>query len=231
MSMHSLGPSPAIIYADFISGVAQDVYQNVCQRKSMAEAALCGGTRMLGRMILTYIGPIGRPLFIPSTLVASACGNNKRLLQRISWIAPVAGIGLTTAAAYVSYGLVSSTVSRGFICGAHSGALGALSAPSARDPLGMISLRSVISDWIELWLPNAETQLDFLDYRKIKTIDTQSDVIACLAFMVSNIGLTLLGGHPIVATTVGFVISTTVKVVAARILVLNYERERSAPRP
>ena len=221
MSTHPLAPRVAMRAADFVSGIAQDAYQT----KSIAGTALCTGARELGR-ILPYIAPMEwQPLFIPSYLVLGKCGNNAGLRRKICWIAPVVGIGLTTAAAYTSYGLVSSTAFRSLICGAHSGALGILSAPFAGSSLGIISLQNVISNWIGL--PDAKTRLN--NPTVVNKIETQADFLTFLAFAVSSIGLTVLGSHPIVATTTGFVISTTVKIVSLRILMSHYTGRTAAP--
>ena len=180
--------------------------------RTIPGTALSTVARYVGRN-LPYFYPIGMPLFMPSALLARACEHNEKLLRKITWIAPAVGIGLTTAAAYASYGLVSSVFLRGLICGAHSGALGLLSAPAAGSSLGIISLQHVVSNWIGL--PDSMGKLDATTHNNI---ETQADRVAFVAFVVSAVGLTVLGQHPIVSTTAGWGISVTVKMVAMRIM-------------
>ncbi len=194
MSTHPLAPSPSLLLSDLLSGIAQDAYRT----RSALATTFCTAGRLLGRH-LPFLPPLVVPLLIPSALLFNTCNNDEGLLKRISWVAPTMGIGLTTAVACASYNAISSPFLKGMICGAHSSALGILSAPLAGGMLGIISLQSVLSHWFE----PLEQEED----------ETAADPMACVTFAVSTLGLTLLQQHPIVATTGGWITSVTIDTI------------------
>ncbi len=179
------------------------IVQYLCKAPSIPHAIALSLISFISQN--TFLMPgLSKPLFIPGALVDKVCDNNNELRSKISWIAPVASIGIVTVASFALCSLISSIWIQALIYGAHAGIVGAFSAASKGETLGpIITLKSVAYQWLNL-------------SATIEEIETKSDRLSCVAFVVAGIGLTILGFHPIVSTTAGYVTATLIKVVAMR---------------
>jgi hypothetical protein len=222
--LHPLAPPLSMTLAEVLSGVAQDFSQT----RSLIDTTVCTIARELSRW--AWIEEEGAlysgwySLACKSILIIEAVDDEK-LQEKISWVAPVVSIGLTTAIAYAAYGLISSAVFRAILGSIHGSSVGILSAPSLGGERGIMSLQRAISYGI-----GVTEAAQKLNDGVVKLIANRADYLAFLAFAVSSIGLTVLRCNPILATTAGYVISTTVKMVVMRLL-MSYHLGQPTTRP
>jgi hypothetical protein len=208
-------PAPNLTLGSIFSGCVQDA----CQTGSIPATAWRGIARFVG-IFFPFIPDLSSILCRPSVWLEKGCEKKPNLLNKISWIAPAAGIVLATGASYALFNFAASTFLKGLTCGFHSSILGALSAPEEKkwekypinseltpkkeDPeLKIISLKQVLSQWIGL--KNSSSK-----------VTATAEKCALVALVTTSVGLTLLGHHLIIATAAAWIASTAVEVLALK---------------
>jgi len=155
-------------------------------------------------------------LFYPSYGVHRLAGFNVDILRKISWLAPAFGISIMTLAGRAMYEAAPNSFLKGAVFGWHSFALGFLTNSRFGYCAGLITLRQVLGDWIQL--PSA---LQSLSNKSLTLVDERSEILASATFLVSSFSLNFFRGmHPVTANTVGHVAAAATNVISARVFAL-----------
>ncbi len=189
----------------------QEITQTACVAPSLSRGIDFYVSQKVASLI-TFIPPFTFIPYLPSALVQYIAGKDEDTFNKISWLAPVSGITIASLAAHKFYAMSNNFLTKGFICGAHSTAMMLFTYVSA-DWIGFITLKSNLKDLIL-----NKDRLTHLEHKELTLLDARTETITSVAFLVSNISLTLIFKNPILANTVSYPLASLVKIVAMRVL-------------
>lgn len=194
-------------------------YQNTLQLVQMAYVAnsftqgLAFFASQTFAQVICYNRPVIDLAFLPSSLVDKLSRNNQETHRKISWLAPVLGITVSTLAAYKFYAMSTSFLVNGLICGAHHTAMTLFSYKFPGN------LNQVFID---------STDFASLDLKHTSQINSNSEKLASIVFLISSISLTLLLHNPILANAIAYPLLSITKVAAINLMI---RREINANKP
>ncbi len=146
--------------------------------------------------------------FLPTAFIQRVAGDEDVVFRRISWIAPLSAIAISTFVSYTFYALLSSSLINGAILGCHSTAMQLFSQASWRDDaLGLITLEGAIRSLV--WSPN---RFSHLSQTRLLMIEFKSDRLASIALFASSIVLTILFKNPILANGIAYPLAAITKI-------------------
>jgi len=207
MVTHPLVCSKHHITANFFSIISQSL---------QAPRPVTYGLAALTSPLILSNARLLNVLFYPSVGVYRLAGFNVDILRKISWLAPAFGISIMTLAGRVMYEAAPNSFLKGAVFGLHPFALGFLTNSRFGYCAGLITLRQVLGDWIQL--PSA---LQSLSNKSLTLVDERSEILASATFLVSSFSLNFFRGiHPVTANTVSHVVAAATKVISARVFAL-----------
>ncbi|MEI8300809.1 MAG: hypothetical protein WCG10_04255 [Chlamydiota bacterium] len=214
MATHPLLPSQKFLTTQNYTQLAQTIF-----------AAPTWGSRIVFALSskfsehLCLLRPVVHLISFSSTLVHRASLNadgstNVITLKKISWIAPVSGIVISSLAAYKLYVLPSSFLIKGAIAGIHSSCMLLFSyAPNSTRAFSLISLKTDLKDRI---LDTHKFQQ--LGQARLKQINDNAELTASTIFAVSNIAITCLSQNPILGNAIAYPLAAITKIATMRLL-------------